>query len=180
MGTIRLHDKTFKPFLTKNEIQKAIQNLGKVLNEEYKDKNPVFLGVLNGCFLFVADLVREFEGNCEVSFIKLSSYEGTASTGNIRQLIGLNSSLKERDILILEDIVDTGNTVRELVRLVEEHHPASVKIATLLYKPDAYKFSSEIPIDFAAMEVGNEFLVGYGLDYDELGRNLKDIYIITE
>lgn len=180
MGTIQLHDKRFKPFLSKTEIQKAIKNLGEVLNKEYKEKNPVFLGVLNGCFLFVADLVREFEGDCEVSFIKLSSYEGTESTGNVRQLIGVNSSLKNRDVLILEDIVDTGNTIKELVRLVNEHQPASVKIATLLYKPKAYKFSNEIPIDFAALEVGNEFLVGYGLDYDELGRNLSDIYIITE
>jgi len=180
MSTIQLHDKTFKPFISSEEIQNAILNLAKNLNNDYKGKSPVFLGVLNGCFLFVADLVREFEGDCEVSFIKLSSYEGTSSTGNVRELIGINSPLKGRDVIILEDIVDTGNTIKELVKLVNEKDPESVKIATLLYKPNAYKFKKEIPIDYAAMEVGNEFLVGYGLDYDELGRNLKDIYIITE
>jgi adenylate kinase len=178
MKNVTLHDKTFKPFLSKEEIQKAIVKLALDIQKDYEGLNPIFLGVLNGSFLFTADLVREFEGNCEVSFIRMASYEGTNTTGTVNTIMGLKESLKDRHVIIIEDIVDTGNTIERLVQLLTKEQPASLKIATLLYKPKAYQ--KEIPIDYVAVNVGNEFLVGYGLDYDGLGRNLKDIYIINE
>lgn len=178
MKNVKLHDKTFKPFLSKEEISKAIQKLAVSIQNEYATLNPIFLGVLNGSFLFTADLVREFEGDCEVSFIRMASYEGTNTTGKVNTVMGLKESLKDRHVIIIEDIVDTGNTIEALYTLLEKEEPASLKVATLLYKPKAYQ--KEIPIDYVAITVGNEFLVGYGLDYDGLGRNLKDIYIINE
>ncbi len=178
MKNVTLHDKTFKPFLSKEEIQRAIEKLALDIQKDYEGLNPIFLGVLNGSFLFTADLVREFEGNCEVSFIRMASYEGTNTTGNVNTIMGLKESLKDRHVIIIEDIVDTGNTIERLVQLLTKEQPTSLKIATLLYKPKAYQ--KEIPIDYVAITVGNEFLVGYGLDYDGLGRNLKDIYIINE
>ena len=173
---IKLHDKEFKPFIGSEKIQEVISALANQINQDYKDKQPVFIGVLNGSFLFVADLVREFEGNCDVSFMKMASYEGTNTTGVVNELIGLNQDIEGRDVIILEDIVDTGNTLEKLFQELEKKNPKSLEIATLLFKPNAYQ--KDIPVKYAAMEVGNEFLVGYGLDYDGLGRNLKDIYII--
>lgn len=178
MSMVQLHDKKFKPFIDKEQIQAAIIRLAGEIQKDYNDKNPVFIGVLNGSFLIVADLVREFEGDCEVSFVKMASYEGTNTTGVVNELIGLNNSIVDRHVVIIEDIVDSGNTIEKLVDLLGKDKPASLKIATLLYKPKAYK--KDIPIDYVAIEVGNEFLVGYGLDYDGLGRNLKDIYIIID
>lgn len=178
MKNVTLHDKTFKPFLTKEEIHKAIQKLAVSIQKDYETLNPIFLGVLNGSFLFTADLVREFEGDCEVSFIRMASYEGTNTTGTVNTVMGLKESLKDRHVIIIEDIVDTGNTIEKLVTVLNKEQPASLKIATLLYKPKAYQ--KDISIDYVAISVGNEFLVGYGLDYDGLGRNLKDIYIINE
>ncbi len=178
MNTVKLHDKLFKPFIGKEKIQSEIEKLAVQLEEDYQGKSPLFIGVLNGSFLFAADLIREYNGECEVSFVKMASYEGTQTTGDVKQLVGINENLEGRHVVIIEDIVDTGNTVEKLYEMISEHKVASVKIATLLYKPNAYK--KDIPIDYVAMEVGNEFLVGYGLDYDGLGRNLKDIYIITD
>ena len=175
---VQLHDKKFKPFITKAEINSAVLRMAEKIQADYEGMNPVFIGVLNGSFLIVADLVREFTGECEVSFVKMASYEGVNTTGVVNELIGLNHSIENRYVVIIEDIVDSGNTVEKLVELIRKDKPASVKIATLLYKPKAYQ--KNISIDYVAIEVGNEFLVGYGLDYDGLGRNLKDIYIITE
>lgn len=173
---IKLHDKQFKPFIDSARIQETILALAKEINQDYKDKQPLFVGVLNGSFLFTADLVREFEGNCDVSFMKMASYEGTNSTGVVNELIGLKEDISGRHVVILEDIVDTGNTLEKLFHELEKKNPQSLEIATLLFKPKAYQ--KNIPVKYVAMEVGNEFLVGYGLDYDGLGRNLKDIYII--
>lgn len=173
---IQLHDKSFVPFLGSEQIQSAIENLGKKIQKDYQDKNPIFIGILNGSFLFVADLVRTFEGDCEVSFIKMASYEGTSTTGTVTELIGLKENIKDRHVIILEDIVDTGTTLEKLYQELIKDQPASLEIATLLFKPKAYQ--KEIPVKYVALEVGNEFLVGYGLDYNGLGRNLKDIYII--
>lgn len=175
-NTIQLHDKQFKPFIDSAKIQDAILSLANKINQDYSNKQPVFIGVLNGSFLFVADLVREFEGNCDVSFMKMASYEGTSTTGVVNELIGLNEDIKDRHVIILEDIVDTGNTLEKLFQELRKQAPASLEIATLLFKPKAYQ--KDIPVKYVAMEVGNEFLVGYGLDYDGLGRNLKDIFII--
>ncbi len=173
---IQLHDKQFKPFIDSSRIQEAIRGLANQINQDYKDAQPLFVGILNGSFLFTADLVREFNGNCDVSFMKMASYEGTSSTGVVNELIGLSENLEGRDVVILEDIVDTGNTLEKLFHELEKKNPKSLAIATLLFKPNAYQ--KDILVKYAAMEVGNEFLVGYGLDYDGLGRNLKDIYII--
>lgn len=178
MSMVQLHDKNFKPFITKEEINAAVLRMAEKIQADYTGLNPIFIGVLNGSFLIVADLVREFTGDCEVSFVKMASYEGTNTTGVVNELIGLNQSIENRHVVIVEDIVDSGNTVEKLMDLIGKDNPASIKIATLLYKPKAYQ--KEIPIDYVAIEVGNEFLVGYGLDYDGLGRNLKDIYIITD
>jgi len=178
MNIVKLHDKTFKPFISAKKIDEAIKNLALKIQEDYENKTPIFIGILNGSFLFTADLVREFTGDCEVSFLRMASYEGTQTTGTVKTVMSLKESLKDRHVVIIEDIVDTGNTVEKLFEVLEKEKPASLKIATLLYKPKAY--TKNIPIDYVAIEVGNEFLVGYGLDYDGFGRNLKDIYIINE
>ncbi len=178
MSIIRLHDKEFKPHILQSEIDVAISRVAANLNSDYKGKKPFFVGVLNGSFLFVADLLRKIELECEVSFVKLTSYEGTTTTGQVKELVGLNENIEGREVILLEDIVDTGITLESLYQSLEGLGASSIKVATLLFKPNAY--TKSYPIDYAALEVGNEFLVGYGLDYDGLGRNLKDIYIITE
>lgn len=175
-STIQLHDKAFRPYISAEKIQGVISSLANKVNEDYHKKTPLFVGVLNGSFLFAADLIREFDGDCEVSFIKMASYDGTQTTGVVNELIGLKEDIQGRHVIILEDIVDTGNTLEKIYDLLNARQPASLRIATLLFKPKAYQ--KNIPVDYVAMEVGNEFLVGYGLDYDGLGRNLKDIYII--
>ena len=178
MSIIRLHDKEFKPHILQSKIDVAISRVAANLNSDYKGKKPLFVGVLNGSFLFVADLLRKIELECEVSFVKLTSYEGTTTTGQVKELVGLNENIEGREVILLEDIVDTGITLENLYQSLEGLGASSIKVATLLFKPNAY--TKSYPIDYAALEVGNEFLVGYGLDYDGLGRNLKDIYIITE
>ena len=178
MERIELHNRKFKRFIDANTIQDAIDKVAVDINRDYKDKSPVFIGVLNGSFLFTADVVRRFESDCEVAFIRLASYEGTDSTGKINELIGLNEEIKDRDVLILEDIVDSGNTLKYIVETLMNYQPKSLKVATFLFKPNAYK--KDIPVDYKGIEVANEFLVGYGLDFDGLGRNLEDIYIIEE
>ncbi len=178
MNRVKLHNKYFKLFIDAESIQSAISKIAEIINKDYKEKSPIFIGVLNGSFLFTADIVRKFKSNCEISFIRLSSYSGTESSGNVLEVMGLNEDIKGRDVLILEDIVDSGNTLVKIVDLLKKKQPKSLKIATFLFKPNAYK--KDIPVDYVAMEVGNEFLVGYGLDYDGLGRNLEDIYIIEE
>ncbi|MCT4580011.1 MAG: hypoxanthine phosphoribosyltransferase [Flavobacteriales bacterium] len=178
MQNVTLHDKSFRPFLTEKEIQDAIKQLAKQLQKDYQDTNPIFIGILNGSFLFTADLVREFDGNCEVTFLRMASYEGTESTGDVQTVLGIKEDITNRNVIIIEDIVDTGNTVEKLYEVLSKEQPSSLKVATLLFKPNAYQ--KNIPIDYVAITVGNEFLVGYGLDYDGLGRNLKDIYIIND
>lgn len=173
---IKVKDKFFSPFITAAEIDAAIEKMAAQMNINYKDKRPLFLSVLNGSFLFTADLLRKITVDCEVSFIKLSSYSGTQSTGVVNSLIGLNEDVTGREIIILEDIVDTGHTIVKLVDLLKEKNPSSIKVATLLYKPEAYKM--DVPIDYVGLSVGNDFLIGYGLDYDGAARNLKEIYKI--
>jgi hypoxanthine phosphoribosyltransferase len=178
MEIVQLHDKTFKRFISNNEIQTSINKIVKKINEDYSGKQPIFIGVLNGSFLFCADLIRQFNSPCEVAFIQFASYQGTQSSGQVKELMGLSIDIKNRDVIILEDIVDTGNTLEKLMITLKKHAPSSIKIATLLFKPKAYK--KKIPIDYIAIEVGNEFLVGFGLDYDGIGRNLEHIYKIEE
>ena len=174
MKEIILHNKTFELFISDTEIEKIVNDIAVKINNT-GIKNPLFIAVLNGSFLFASDVMRKIIlSNSEISFIKLSSYEGTQTTGKVEEIIGLSQNIKGRNIIILEDIVDTGNTLEKIVELFNEQGVQSLKIATLLYKPEAY--TKEIPIDFIGKKIPNKFVVGYGLDYDEIGRNLPHIY----
>jgi hypoxanthine phosphoribosyltransferase len=176
MSKVVLHGHTFKVKITAAEINKAVADVARQINTDMKDKKPLFLAVLNGSFMFAADLMKKVHVESEISFMKLASYEGTSSTGKVNELIGINETLKGRTVVIIEDIVDTGNTVETIVELLKKKEVAEVKIATLLFKPEAY--TKSIPIEYTAIVVPNDFLVGYGLDYDGLGRNLPDIYVL--
>ncbi len=177
MRTVRLHDKEFEPFIPEAELGGAIDAVAAEMKRKYDGKRPLFIGVLNGAFFFAAELVKRLEIECEITFVKVASYHGTKSSGTVSDLIGLNERLEGRHVVVLEDIVDTGNTVRHIVDALNEHHPASVSIAALLFKPDAYK--KDIPIEYVAVRIPNDFVVGSGLDHDGLGRNLPGIYRIT-
>jgi hypoxanthine phosphoribosyltransferase len=175
--TIKVKDLQFEPFISNHLIEARVTELANRLTVDYHGKNPLFLSVLNGSFMFTSDLMKSFLSPCEISFIKLASYEGMESTGNIQTLIGLNNQIENRDIIIIEDIVDTGNTVKKILDLVKDHKPASVKILTLLFKPEA--FQEDFEIDYVGFEIENKFVVGYGLDYDGYGRNLDQIYVVA-
>ncbi len=175
--TVQLHDLKFEIMIPAAEIDKAVSAVAERINRDYADvEAPIFLGVLNGSFMFMSDLMKKIEFNSELSFVKLASYEGTASTGEVKSLIGLNDSIKGRNVVIVEDIVDSGRSIEHMVKELESYEVATIKICTLFFKPKAY--TRDIKIDYAAMEIGNEFIVGYGLDYNQLGRNLKDIYVV--
>ena len=174
MSTIRIHDKEFEQFLSTAQIQERITQLGVMINTDYFDKRPVFIGVLNGAFLFMADLIKHVSIECELSFIKLSSYSGTATTGQVKEMIGLSHDISGRDIIVIEDIVDTGDTAIYLTSELKKKNPASIRFATLLFKPKALK--QNFKPDYTGFEIEPDFVVGYGLDYDGLGRNLNDIY----
>lgn len=171
---IQLHDKTFVPFINAAQIDEAVAKVAQQVQNDFGDEIPVFVGVLNGAFMFASDFMKHYKSNCEISFVKLASYEGTSSTNDVKQLIGLNQDLKGRSVVLIEDIVDTGNTVVELKKIFEEKEVKSLTIATLFFKPEAYK--KDIKLDYIGLEIPNKFIVGYGLDYDGLGRNLPEIY----
>ena len=174
MKEIKIYDKDFEIFINANEIDKIIFQIADDINNS-GIKNPLFIAILNGSFLFAADLIRKITiPNSEISFLKLSSYSGIKSTGNVDELIGLSNSINGRDIIVLEDIVDTGITLEKIILLLDKEKVNSIKIATLLFKPNAYQ--KEFPIDYVGKSIENDFVVGYGLDYDEKGRNLKNIY----
>lgn len=175
---IQLHDKKFEVFITHEEIQFAIKNMTKQIEDDHCDEVPVFVGVLNGAFMVVSDVIKNYDSPCEVSFVKMASYEGTATTNEVKQLIGINQNLEGRTVVILEDIVDTGNTVEELKNLFKAQKVKHCKIATLFFKPEAY--TKDIKIDYVGIRIPNKFIVGFGLDYDGLGRNLKDVYQLSE
>lgn len=177
MSTIKVKEKQFAISIPEAEILTAVQRVADAINHDLEGKDPLFLSVLNGAFMFTADLMKRITIPCEVSFIKLSSYEGTSSTGQVRQLMGLNQCIKGRTVVIVEDIVDTGLTMQKLLELLQAQEPAEVHIATLLLKPD--KLKAPLHIEYAAMQIPNDFIVGYGLDYDGFGRNYKDIYIVV-
>lgn len=176
MSKVTLKDKTFRVNIPASEINKAVGEIAHRINTELKDKKPLFLAVLNGSFMFASDLMKKLTIDCEISFVKVSSYHGTSSSGAVKQLIGLNEDIKGRTVVIIEDIVDTGLTIEALVQQLEQLEPAEIKIATLLYKPEAYR--KRIELSYVAIVVPNDFLVGYGLDYDGWGRNLPDIYVL--
>lgn len=172
--TITLGDKSFRLYITEQQILAAVRQIADKINQDYAGKTPLIVPILNGSFMFASDLVKELTCPCEISFIKASSYRGTSSTGELTSLIGINEDVKGRDIILVEDIIDTGHTLAKIVPSTEALGPASVKVATLLFKPKALK--ADLRIDYVGLEIPNEFIVGYGLDYDGLGRNLREIY----
>ncbi len=178
MDRIKLHDKTFKVMIPASEIDAAVDRVANALNERYKGRTPVFVGVLSGAFLFLSDLVRKVTFNNQVTFVKISSYEGTESSGEVKQQLGVDCDIEGRDVILVEDIVETGHSMNYLLDYIKSRKPASISICTLFFKPD--KFLYEYKIDYTALSIGNEFIVGYGLDYNQLGRNLKDIYVVDE
>lgn len=177
MGIIKLHDKYFKTYISEEKIAAATKQMVKEVSKDLKNETPIFIGILNGSFMFVADFVRKYKYNCEVQFVKLASYNGTNSTGKIKQLVGLNQDLEGRTVVILEDIIDTGNTLQEIYEIFKDKKLKELKIATLFFKPDVFK--KELAIDYIGISIPDEFIVGYGLDYDGLGRNLASIYQLT-
>jgi hypoxanthine phosphoribosyltransferase len=174
MKKLKLLDKEFEISIPSDVIQSRITELAKEISEDMTDQKPVFLGILNGSFMFASDLFKKINIEAQITFLKLASYQGTTTTGNVKQLIGLNQDLKGQHIVILEDIVDTGITLETIMMQLSGYQPASVKIVTLLFKPQAYQ--KDIPIDYVGFSIPNEFIVGYGLDYDGFGRNTEDIY----
>jgi hypoxanthine phosphoribosyltransferase len=178
MSIITIKDKSFIPYIEEDSLQASIKKIAQKINEDYQGKEPIFLGILNGSFMFFSDLLKAIDLSCTVSFVKMASYEGTSSTGQVKELIGLNENIEGKDIILVEDIVDTGNTLEKLYQILIEKNVGSIKIATLLYKPEAYKKTH--PIDYVGLEIPNAFVLGYGLDYDGLGRNLSSIYVLKE
>ena len=177
MANVTLHDKQFEPFISPDKLGAAMDAVAAKVAAKYADSVPLFLGVLNGGYFFAAELLKRLPITCEITFVKVASYHGTVSTGTVSQLIGLNERIAGRHVVVVEDIVDTGNTIQHIVEALREKNPASIAIASLLLKPDVYK--KDIPIDFVAMEIPNIFVVGSGLDHDGLGRNLPGIYRIV-
>ena len=175
---LKLHDKYFKPYLSEEEILAAVQSVAEKVAADYKDEIPIFVGVLNGAFMFVADFLRAYEHPCEVSFVKLSSYQGLTSTGIVETLLDIPDNLEGRSVIILEDIIDTGRTLKELVHLFSNTHVKEFKIASLFYKSSAY--NGEYAIDYFGIDIPDKFIVGYGLDYNELGRNLREVYQLNK
>ena len=180
MEKVTLKDKTFRPSIPYEKIEKAIDNVASQINADFNgcEDIPVLLCVLNGSIMFTAELMKRLNFNCQVVSTKLTSYVGTSTSGNVRQAMGLTADISGRRVIVIEDIVDSGNTIVELKRILAEEGAAESRICTLLLKPDAYK--KDVKLDYVAMEIPNDFIVGFGLDYDELGRNFKDIYMLDE
>jgi len=178
MAAITLHDKTFDTYLSEETIQERVRDIANQLNKDYKGKRPLFIAILNGSFMFAADLFKYLTIESEICFIKLASYKGVKSTGNVITAIGLDQDLYDREVVIVEDIVDTGKTLGEFLPKLDHQQPRSLKIAALLHKPEATKFP--LKIDYLGFSIPNKFVVGYGLDYDGLGRNLKEIYQLAD
>jgi len=178
MDTIQVKDKLFVPFLKEEAILKEVKRVGKEISRDYEGKTPLFLCILNGAFMFAADILRNVTIPCNVTFVKVASYQGTDTTGKVKELMGLNESIEGRDVIIVEDIVDTGYTMRDVMQSLADKNAASVAVCALLCKPD--KLKVDIDIKYLAMNIPNGFIVGYGLDYDGFGRNLRDIYKIVK
>lgn len=178
MSTIKIHDKKFRISYPEAEIMENVKNVAERINKDMAGKNPLFLAVLNGSFIFAADLMRMITIPCEISFVKLASYQGTMSTGKIKEVFGINEDISGRTVIILEDIVESGLTIKRMIDTLGTRNPASVHICTLLLKPERLKVN--LNVEYAAMSIPNDFIVGYGLDYDQQGRNLRDIYTLVE
>lgn len=174
MPTLKVHDKEFIPYITAAQIEEQVNRVAAEINKDYESKKPLFIAILNGAFIFAADLFKKINIESEICFIKLASYKGVKSTGKVITAIGLDAELYGRDVIIIEDIVDTGKTLSQFLPQLEHHHPSSLKIASLLHKPAA--MVHPIKIDYLGFTIPNKFVLGYGLDYDGLGRNIKEIY----
>ena len=178
MSTVKVHDKEFEPYLTREEIDEQVSRVASEISADYKDKRPLFIAILNGAFIFAADLFRKLDIEAEICFIKLASYKGVKSTGKVLTAIGLDVDTYGRDVIIIEDIVDTGKTLSQFLPQIVHSQPASLKIATLLHKPDATVHP--LQIDYLGFTIPNKFVLGYGLDYDGLGRNIREIYQLID
>ncbi len=178
MERIQVKDKSFGIFIPEDEILKRIREIGQDISREMEGQRPLLLAVLNGSFMFAADLIRAIDLPCEITFVRMSSYEGTSSTGNVKELIGLKEDIEGRTVIIVEDIIDSGLTMKELLAILRGKHPRDLRIASLLVKPDNLKV--DLDINYRCFDIPNDFIVGYGLDYDGEGRNLRDIYKVCE
>ena len=178
MNTVIIKDKSFRVSIPEAEIKERVKALAEQMSKDLEGKNPIFLGVLNGSFIFAADLMREMTIPCEISFVKLASYQGTTSTGKVQEVLGINENLSGRTVVIVEDIVESGQTMKQMIESLGTRNPESVRICTLFFKPE--KLKEELNLDYVAFSIPDDFIVGYGLDYDGLGRELKDVYTIVE
>lgn len=177
MSIVKIKDKTFETSISEDVIKERVREVAQQLSKDMEGKNPLLLGVLNGSFIFAADLMREMTIPCEISFVKLASYQGTTSTGKVHEVLGINEDLTGRTVIIVEDIVESGLTMKQMIESLGTRHPASVHICTLFVKPE--KLKVDLTIDYAAFSIPNDFIVGYGLDYDQQGRGLKEIYSLV-
>lgn len=178
MSTVKIKDKSFGISLTEAEIKERVKAVAAQISKDMAGKNPLLLAVLNGSFIFASDLMREMTIPCEISFVKLASYQGTTSTGKVHEVIGINENLAGRTVVIVEDIVESGTTMQRMIESLGTRNPESVRICTLFFKPE--KLKVDLRLDYVAFEIPNDFIVGYGLDYDQQGRGLKDIYTLIE
>lgn len=175
---VQVHDRYFEPFINEEAIQKEVSRVAEAMNRDLAEKDPIFLGILNGAFMFASDLYKQLNFPCQITFLKLASYSGTQSTGSVKQLIGINRDLKDRVVVVLEDIVDTGVTLETIIRQLSGYEPAEILVATLLHKPEATV--REVKLDYVGMVIPNNFILGYGLDYDGYGRNFREIYQLVD
>lgn len=178
MGNKKIHDREFEIFITNAEIRSVISDMARRINEDLAGRDVIFLGILNGAFMFASDLFREITLNCQITFLKLASYAGTSSTGTVKRLIGINEDIYRKTVVILEDIVDTGVTLDNIIKQLKGYEPDEIRVATMLFKPAAY--TKDLKLDYVGIEIPNDFVLGYGLDYQGYGRNLADLYRVVE
>lgn len=176
--TIQIKDLEFVPFLTHFDLLERIKELGIKINQDYENKNPIFIAILNGSFMFASDLMKQIDLRSELTFIKVSSYDGVSSTQNVKEMIGLNQDIKDRHVIVIEDIVDTGHTINHVIHSLKENNPKSLEIVTLFSKPQSHE--TELNLRYVGFEIPNKFIVGYGLDYDGYGRNYQDVYQLND
>jgi hypoxanthine phosphoribosyltransferase len=173
-----VHDKQFEVYITNAEIRRVISGMAARINEDLAEEDVIFLGILNGAFMFASDLFREITLDCQISFLKLASYAGTSSTGTVKRLIGINEDIYNKTVVILEDIVDTGVTLDNIIKQLRGYEPAEIRVATMLFKPESY--TMDLELDYVGIEIPNDFVLGYGLDYEGFGRNLADLYRVVD
>ncbi len=178
MAGKKIHDKEFEVYIPNEEIRRVISDMATRINEDLAGRDVIFLGILNGAFMFASDLFREIKLDCQITFLKLASYAGTSSTGTVKRLIGINEDIYQKTVVILEDIVDTGVTLDNIIKQLKGYEPAEIRVATMLFKPEAY--TKDLELDYVGIEIPNDFVLGYGLDYQGYGRNLADLYRVVE